>query len=86
MDEYTLDVIIDGHEEKIKTYTSSIENAVDAMVSLASVVKILAITRTKDNKKWKFDSGELAYLRKMRWFIDSESAIQDSLVEKELHD
>ena len=86
MDEYTLDVIIDGYEEKIKTYTSSIENAVDAMVSLAAVVKILAITRTKDNKKWKFDSGELAYLRKMRWFIDSESAIQDSLVEKELHD
>ncbi len=86
MDEYNLEVIIDGHKEKIKTYTSSIEHAVDVMVSLKEVVSILTIVRTKDNKTWKFDKGELDYLREMRGLIDSEAAIKNSLKEKGLHD
>ena len=56
------------------------------MVSLKEVVSILTIVRTKDNKTWKFDKGELDYLREMRGLIDSEAAIKNSLKEKGLHD
>ena len=86
MDEYNLEVIIDGHKETIKTYANSIEHAIDAMVVLDNVESIYIAIRTKDNKTWKFDKGELDYLREMRGLIDSEAAIKNSLKEKGLHD
>ena len=83
MDEYLLDVVIDGRKEKIKTYTNSIENVVDAMVSLDPVESILTVVRTKDSKRWNFNDGGLDYLREIREQIDNEGAIQEILSKKE---
>ncbi len=63
MDEYLLDVVIDGRQEKVKTYADSIENVVDVMVSLVSVETILTVVRTKDNNRWNFNDGGLDHLR-----------------------
>jgi hypothetical protein len=83
MDEYFLDVVIDGYREKIKIYTNSIENAVDAMVSLVAVESILTVVRTKDSKRWNFNDGELDHLREIRGLIDNEGDTQEILSKKE---
>jgi len=83
MDEYLLDVVIDGHKEKIKVYTDSIENVVDAMVSLVSVESILTVVRTKDNNRWSFNDGGLDHLRKIRDLIHDEGEIKEILFKKD---
>ena len=86
MDEYNLEVIIDGHKETIKTYANSIEHAIDAMVVLDNVESIYIAIRTKDNKTWYFDNKQLNYLRELRGKIENESDIQSCFLTKGLHD
>ena len=49
MDEYIVDVVIDGKDDKLKTYCSSIYSAVDTMIGMDMVEEIKSITRTKDD-------------------------------------
>ena len=86
MDEYNLEVIIDGHKEKIKTYANSIDHAIDSIVALDNVESIFIATRTRDNKKWDLHNIKLNYLRELRGKIENESDIQSSLAVRGLHD
>ena len=84
MDEYIIDVIIDGKPETLKTYTSSLTQALDVMVSLDTVVNIKKIIRTKDNKEWVFKTGKLENLRELRKLITNKTELDKLLVETEL--
>lgn len=83
MYEYLVTVIIDGEEEEIKSYANSIQHVVDSMVSIESVVSILKVTRTKDNKMWRFKENRLSDLKELRNSITDESSIQKEIAKFE---
>lgn len=77
MDEYIVNVIIDGKDDKLKTYCSSIYSAIDTMISIDMVEEIKSITRIKDNKSWDIDNMNIVKLRELRGYI-SETDLQDA--------
>tara|TARA_R100000963_G_C4550588_1_gene43696 strand:+ start:248 stop:505 length:258 start_codon:yes stop_codon:yes gene_type:complete len=79
MDEYTLEVNIEGHKEEIKSYSNSIHHVVDAMVNLNTIVSISKITRTRDKQVWNFDDASLDKLRELRNEIQNEALIYEQL-------
>ena len=83
MYEYLLTVIIDGEEEEIKSYANSIHHVVDLMVSIESIVSILKVKRTKDNKVWQFKEKGLSDLKELRNSITDEASIQKELAKFE---
>ena len=62
MDEYIVDVVIDGKDDKLKTYCSSIYSAVDTMIGIDMVEEIKSVTRTKDDKSWDIDNMNLSLI------------------------
>jgi hypothetical protein len=77
LDEYIVDVVIDGKDDKLKTYCSSIYSAIDTMISIDMVEEIKSITRIKDDKSWDIDNMNIVKLRELRGYI-SEIDLQDA--------
>lgn len=77
MDEYIVDVVIDGKDDKLKTYCSSIYSAVDTMIGMDMVEEIKSITRTKDDKSWDIENMNIVRLRELRGYIP-ETDLQDA--------
>ena len=76
MDEYIIDVVIDGKDDKLKTYCNSIYSAVDTMIGINMVEEIKSVTRTKDDKFWEVNMKSTKRLRELRSHI-SEIDIQN---------
>ena len=77
MDEYIVDVVIDGKDDKLKTYCSSIYSAVDTMIGIDMVEEIKSVTRTKDDKSWEVNMKSTTRLRELRSYIP-ETDLQDA--------
>jgi len=77
LDEYIVDVVIDGKDDKLKTYCSSIYAAIDTMISIDMVEEIKNVTRTKDNKFWEVNMKSTTKLRELRNHIP-ETDLQDA--------
>ena len=77
MDEYIVDVVIDGKDDKLKTYCSSIYSAVDTMIGMDMVEEIKSVTRTVDNKSWDIENMNIIRLRELRGYIP-ETDLQDA--------
>ena len=77
MDEYIIDVVINGKDDKLKTYCSSIYSAVDTMIGMDMVEEIKTITRTKDDKSWDIENMNIVRLRELRSYIP-ETDLQDA--------
>ena len=69
MDEYIVDVVINGKDDKLKTYCSSIYSAVDTMIGMDMVEEIKSITRTIDDKSWDIKNMNIVRLRELRGYI-----------------
>jgi hypothetical protein len=78
MDEYVVDVLIDGHKETLKSFGNSIYSIIDSMITLESVEDVFLVTRTNDNQTWDVENIDLVRLRAMRKDIDP-NALADSL-------
>jgi len=78
MDEYVVDVLIDGHKETLKSFGNSIYSIIDSMITLESVEDVFLVTRTNDNQTWDVENIDLVRLRAMRKAIDP-NALADSL-------
>jgi len=87
MDEYIVDVVINGKDDKLKTYCSSIYSAVDTMIGMDMVEEIKSLTRTVDNKSWDIENMNIKRLRELRGYIP-ETDLQDAfkIVEEVYHD
>ena len=70
MDEYEIDVVINGAPDKLKTYCSSIYSAIDSMLGIEMVEEILSVTRTIDNKIWDIKDMDVAHLRQLKENMD----------------
>ena len=70
MDEYEIDVVINGAPDKLKTYCSSIYSAIDSMLGIEMVEEILSVKRTIDNKIWDIKDMDVAYLRQLKEKMD----------------
>ena len=70
MDEYVIDVVINGAPDKLKTYCSSIYSAIDSMLGIEMVEEILSVTRTIDNKIWDIKDMDVAHLRQLKEKMD----------------
>lgn len=77
MDEYIIDVVINGKDDKLKTYCSSIYSAVDTMIGMDMVEEIKSVTRTKDDKSWDIENMNIVRLRELRGYIP-ETDLQDA--------
>ena len=87
MDEYIVDVVINGKNDKLKTYCNSIYSAVDTMIGMDMVEEIKSVTRTKDDKAWDIEKMNIKKLRELRGYIP-ETELQDAfkIVEEIYHD
>ena len=63
MDEFSLDVIIDGHEENILTYATSLHMIIESLLNIEAISYVSKVVRTKDNKEWLLLEGDLIELR-----------------------
>ena len=76
MDEFILDVMVDNQQTKMKTYQDTIEEVVDAVVTMEVVTNIFKATRVKDKKFWTFPDIDLTELRQLRSTIENKGAIK----------
>ncbi len=76
MDEFILDVMIDNQQTKMKTYQDTIEEVVDAVVTMEVVTNIFKATRVKDKKFWTFPDIDLTELRQLRSTIENKGEIK----------
>ena len=79
MDEYIIDVLNDGEKQQLKTYATTVYQALDSMLSFQGISKIYKIVRSKDKESWNVTNSNLKYLREMREIINDEKLIQDLL-------
>jgi hypothetical protein len=79
MDEYIIDVLNDGEKQQLKTYATTVYQALDSMLSFQGISKIYTIVRSKDKESWNVTNSNLKYLREMREIINDEKLIQDLL-------
>ena len=87
MDEYIVDVVINGKDDELKTYCNSIYSGVDTMIGMDMVEEIKSITRTVDDKSWDIENMNIKRLRELRGYIP-ETELQDAfkIVEEVYHD
>ena len=76
MDEFILEVMIDNQQTKMKTYQDTIEEVVDAVVTMKVVTNIFKATRVKDKKFWTFPDIDLTELRQLRSTIENKGEIK----------
>ena len=80
MDEFIIKVLFDNNEEgRLKTWATNIFEAIDNILKLNGIEKILLITDTKTEKEWSFNKGNLKKLKELRKKINSESDILNAL-------
>ena len=83
MDEYIINVVVDGKQDKLKTFCNTIYSAIDSMIGLDFVDEIISIIRVSDNKTWDIEEDfDIEYLRSLRNEMD-ESLINEGLKEVE---
>ena len=83
MDEYIINVVVDGKQDKLKTFCNTIYSAIDSMIGLDFVDEIISVTRVSDNKTWDIEEDfDIEYLRSLRNEMD-ESLINEGLKEVE---
>ena len=83
MDEYIINVVVGGKQDKIKTFCNTIYSAIDSMIGLDFVDEIISVTRVSDNKTWDIEEDfDIEYLRSLRNEMD-ESLINEGLKEVE---
>ena len=82
MDEYLIDVEFDGVAEQIKTYASSVFEAMDSMITLKGVDEVFSILRTRDNKSWTVEELNITKLRELRELIGDDAGIIEELRKK----
>ena len=71
MDEYIIDVVIEGKADKLKTFCSSVYSAIDSMIGMDMVEDITLVTRTIDGRVWDIeDNMDINYLRSLRKDMD----------------
>ena len=80
MDEFIIKVLFDNNEEgRLKTWATNIFEAIDNILKLNGIEKILLITATKTGKEWSFNKGNLKKLKELRKKINSESDVLNAL-------
>jgi len=65
MEEYLLEVEIDGSKDTIKTFARSVEYAVDNIVKLDSVDRLFNIINLDTQESWEFNE-DIKVLRDLR--------------------
>lgn len=65
MEEYLLEVEIDGNKDTIKTFARSVEYAVDNIVKMESVDKLFNIINLDTQEFWEFNE-DIKVLRDLR--------------------
>jgi hypothetical protein len=60
----------------MKTYQDTIEEVVDAVVTMEVVTNIFKATRVKDKKFWTFPDIDLTELRQLRSTIENKGEIK----------
>lgn len=68
--------MIDNQQTKMKTYQDTIEEVVDAVVTMEVVTNIFKATRVKDKKFWTFPDIDLTELRQLRSTIENKGEIK----------
>ena len=91
LEEFLVDVLIDGHKEQLKVFSDSLVSTIDTIVSFESVEELLSIKRERDQRSWNFEKNKEGFnrLRKIRNEIGDEGVIRrglDDLVNDELQD
>tara|TARA_S200002703_G_C3705784_1_gene216783 strand:- start:72 stop:344 length:273 start_codon:yes stop_codon:yes gene_type:complete len=71
MDEYIIDVVINGKPDSLKTWCGSVYSAVDSMIGIDMVEDIKTITRSLDGKIWDVKDMDIDYLRNLKENIDN---------------
>ena len=80
LDEFLVDVILDGHKEQLKVFSDSLTSTIDTIVSFRAVEELLDIKRERDQRSWSFrDKEGFNRLKKIRNEINSEVAIREVL-------
>ena len=72
-----------GKKDIIKTYASSVYEAVDTIVAIETITDIISIVRSEDKKSWKTDNINLSKLRELRNSINDEALIYQELKDRE---
>tara|TARA_Y100000022_G_C12981347_1_gene253719 strand:- start:305 stop:532 length:228 start_codon:yes stop_codon:yes gene_type:complete len=65
MKEYLFEVILEGDQDTLKTWADCVPSAIDNIVSMDAVSKIISIHELETSKSWSF-KGNLDNLKKMR--------------------
>ena len=65
MEEYLLEVEIDGKKDAIKTFARSVEYAVDNIVKMESVDRLFNIINLDTQESWEFNE-DIKMLRELR--------------------
>ena len=65
MDEYIMDVEMDNERTTLKTFSRTVEGAVDNMVKLKGVQKLFAIGNKNTLETWEFEE-DITELRNLR--------------------
>ena len=65
MDEYVVEVEMNSQAQTLKTFSNSVEGAVDNMVKLEGVDKLFNILHVKTLENWEF-SEDIKRLRELR--------------------
>jgi len=91
LEEFLVDVLIDGHKEQLKVFSDSLVSTIDTIVSFESVEELLNIKRERDQRSWNFAKNKEGFnrLREIRKEIGDEGVIRrglDDLVNDELQD
>lgn len=88
MDEYIIDVVIEGKADKLKTFCGSIYSAIDSMIGIEMVEEIQSVTRTIDGRVWDIaDNMDVNYLRSLRKDMDFNMLHEGlKIVEETYHD
>ena len=64
MNEYLFNVIVEGEEDILKTWSESIYLAIDNIICMSVVDNIISIEEIETKKSWDFD-GDINQLRVM---------------------
>ena len=65
MDQFIMEVEIDGEETSIQTFAYNVEGAIDNIVCMDSVDKLFKVIHTKTKDEWDFDE-DITKLRELR--------------------
>ena len=65
MEEYIMDVELDNERTTLKTFSRTVEGAIDNIVKMNSVQKLFNIGNVDTQETWEFDE-DITELRKIR--------------------